>query len=307
MKWSISTHNCFRRCPRQYFFSNIMAFHNAKDPLRREAFMLRQLKSIDEWRGSLVHSAIELYLIKSLEGGILISEKELLDKTITLAKAQFEFSHHQRYKDPNLKKKDAGSNFLALRDHEHGIPIPQEKIDSLYKDIKQCYEFIYSNTRFIKFLQGADDYFPEKSIYFKFNGSNLSAQLDLAVPYSQNNSNKLCIIDWKISRVQTSDYSKQLYFYGFAALKDRQWRNYKAEDLLLVEANLLQGKFVKYTVSAENLLQIEDFIYRSLLDIQFLTGERKYNLDDLEDYEYANSPMSCEYCKFERMCVRFAQ
>jgi hypothetical protein len=53
-----------------------MAFHNAKDPLRREAFMFRQLKSIDEWRGSLVHSAIELYLIKSLEGAIPSPKKE---------------------------------------------------------------------------------------------------------------------------------------------------------------------------------------------------------------------------------------
>ena len=194
-----------------------------------------------------------------------------------------------------------GDNFLALREHEYGIPISQTDINNFYKALKECYDFLYSHAQFLRFLQAGDRYFPEYLIQFKSNGCTLVAKLDLVMPYS---SNKLCIIDWKVSRSQTTDYYKQLYFYALTALN--KWRNYKPEDLLLVEANLLQGKLVKHFVRQENLLQIEDFIYRSILDIRALTGDHKYNLDNLDDYEYTNSPMSCEYCKFERMCVRFA-
>lgn len=304
MKWSISTHNCFRRCPRQYFFGNIMAWHNTKDPIRREAFILKQLSSIDEWRGSLVHRAIELYLSQSLQQSKIISQKELVEKTIHLAQRQFDFSCKQTYNEPGFKKKDAGDNFLALRDIEYGIPIPEKKIDNLYKDIQQCYEHLYSHTRFLKFLQSGYQYFPEYSIHKRFNDCNLSSKLDLVMLYKSDKADKLCIIDWKTSRSQTSDYSKQLYFYAFAALKE--WRKYNAKDLLLVEANIFQGQIKKHFVSEENLLQIEDFIYRSILDIQALTGDHKYNIDNLEDYGYANSPLSCQYCKFQRLCVRFS-
>ncbi|GAB1545303.1 hypothetical protein NUACC21_79790 [Scytonema sp. NUACC21] len=278
-----------------------MASHNAKDPIRREAFILKQLSSLDEWRGSLVHRAIEKYLIPSLQERKLISESDLTEKTITLAKKQFDFSEQQTYKDASFKKKDAGDSFLALREHEYGISIPQIDIDNFYEDIRQCYKFLYSHTKFLRFLLDGDSYIAEPLINFKFNGCTLVAKLDLVMSYS---SSKLCIIDWKISRSQTSDYSKQLNFYALAALN--KWRSYKVGDLFLVEANLLQGKLVKHFVRGENLLQIEDLIYRSLLDIRALTGDHKYNLDNLDDYEYANSPMSCEYCKFEKMCVRFS-
>ncbi len=281
-----------------------MASHNAKDPIRREAFILKQLSSIDEWRGSLVHRAIELYLIASLQQGKIISQNELVEKTIDLAQRQFDFSRKQTYNDPGFKKKDAGDDFLALRKIEYGIPITQKDIDSLFNDIKQCYEYLYSHTRFLKFLQSGYNYLPEYLIPIKFNDYSLVSKLDLVIFYTSNKDEKLCIIDWKTSRSQTSDYSKQLFFYAFAFLK--KWRKYNAKDLLLVEANIFQGKITKHLVSEENLLQIEDFIYRSILDIQALTGDHKYNLDNLEDYGYANSPMSCEYCKFERMCVRLA-
>lgn len=279
-----------------------MASHNAKDPIRREAFILKQLSSIDEWRGSLVHRAIELYLSKSLQQGKIISQKELVEKTIDLAQRQFDFSRKQIYNEPGFKKKDAGDNFLALRDIEYGIPIPQKNIDNLYKDIQQCYEHLYSHTRFLKFLQSGYQYFPEYLIPIKFNDCSLVAKLDLVMFYESGD--KLCIIDWKTSRSQTSDYSKQLYFYAFVALK--KWRKYNAKDLLLVEANILQGEIKKHSISEGNLLQIEDFIYRSILDIQALTGDHKYNIDNLEDYGYANSSLSCQYCKFQRLCVRFS-
>lgn len=271
-----------------------MAFHNAKDPIRREAFMLKQFSSLNEWRGSLIHRAIEKYFVPSLKQAQLISENEFIRQTIALGKRQLEFSKQQKYKEPNFKKKDAGDSFLALREQK-------EDIDSFYETIIQCCKYLYSQTRFLAFLQNCHRYSAEKRIQFKFNGTTLIGQLDLVLEYSDK---KLCIIDWKTNRNQNSDYSKQLYFYAFAALNN--WKNYNADDLLLVEANLLQGKLIKHRVSEKELLEIEDFIYRSTSDIQAVTRNQKYKIEDLENYKYANSSLSCEYCKMEKLCVRLA-
>lgn len=275
-----------------------MASHNAKDPNRREAHLLRQLCSLSEWRGNLVHFAMERYFIPALEQGILISCNELTEQTIVLSQKQFQFSEQRKYKEVGLTKTAAGDNFLALRDHEYGVPVHQADIDAVVEKIRQCYQFLYSQTKFLRFLQGGDWYCAELFLPFKFNRATIAAKLDLAMGYS---STKLCIIDWKIGSSQTSDYSQQLRLYALAAIQ--KWQRYKVEDLLLVEANLLQGKLIKHSISAKQMLKFEDFIYRSLLDIRALTADHKYNLEDLGDYEYANSPQSCEYCKFERLCM----
>ncbi len=60
MRWSFSASRSFSRCPRQFYYGQIAAYHAAKkDPLRREAFLLKQRKSLPLWRGNLVHDAIE--------------------------------------------------------------------------------------------------------------------------------------------------------------------------------------------------------------------------------------------------------
>jgi len=48
-QWSFSTDKLFRRCQRQFFFREIAAHPNAKDGWRREAFILRQLKTLELW------------------------------------------------------------------------------------------------------------------------------------------------------------------------------------------------------------------------------------------------------------------
>jgi hypothetical protein len=40
-----------------------MASHNAKDPMRREMFILKQLKHLPVWRGILVHESLSNYFV----------------------------------------------------------------------------------------------------------------------------------------------------------------------------------------------------------------------------------------------------
>lgn len=67
LEWSFSTDRRIRRCQRQFFFGSVAAWHNAKDPLRRESFLLSQVKSMDAWRGNLVHEAIRSFVMPPLQ------------------------------------------------------------------------------------------------------------------------------------------------------------------------------------------------------------------------------------------------
>lgn len=278
-----------------------MAWHNAKDPRRREAYLLSQLKGIEEWRGHVVHLALETFFVPSLEKHSLISCAVLTNETLRLAEEQFRFSERGDYKKDGVTKSANKLNHLALREHEYGIPISNNNVSETYEQIRQCYEFLYSQEKFLNFLQGGEWYSAEPNLLFKFNGQNCVAKLDLVLKY---NHSKLCIIDWKIGESLTSDYSRQLQFYALAALQ--KWSGFKASDLLLVEANLLQGKIETHRIDENRLLNMEDFIYRSLSDINALLGDQTYPEQDINDFAYANSPGSCHFCKFERLCVRLS-
>ena len=303
-KWSISAHNCFRRCQRQYFFGHKMAHHNAKkDPKRREAHLVKQLSSLEEWRGKLVHLALEKYFVPSLQIGNIITCEELTQKTLLLAEQQIDFSQQRKYRKDGITKTKAGDSFLALGIHEPESNFDEQRVEGILEDVKQCYRNLYAFEDFIYFLTDtANWYETEFHLSFKFDEVNIVAQPDLIVGYNNLEEPKLCVIDWKVGRSQTSDYSKQLNLYGLSVIKNRKWSKYQIEDVLLVEANLLLNKFNRRFLKKSQELEIEDFLYRSISDIEAVTGDRKYNIDDLEDYDYANSPLSCKYCKFEQLC-----
>ncbi len=261
--------------------------------------MLNKLRGLDEWRGHVVHLALEHHFVPSLKERRMLSCEELTAETLRLAERQFLFSQRGNYKKAEGDKN--GLDYLALREHEYGLAIRDDRLETIYQQIRQCYEFLYSQTRFLDFLQQANWYTSEPGLDFYLDGQKIIAKLDLVLSYRNS---KLCIIDWKIGESQTSDYSRQLELYAMAALK--KWPNFKVEDLLLVEANLLQGEIKKHSIDADGLLEIEDFIFRSLSDIKALTANRPYPEQELSDYDFANSPGSCHFCKFERLCVRLS-
>ena len=192
--------------------------------------------------GDVVHLAMEEYFVPSLEQKSLISREELTERTIKLAEEQYSFSERADYKRSDITKSANKLQYLALREHEYQIGVTKEKLETIFQQIRQCYEFLYSQDKFIKFLQRGEWYSAEPNLIFKFDEQAVVAKLDLVMKYDRS---KLCIIDWKIGE-SFSDYSRQLRLYAMAARK--RWTGFKPSDLLLVEANLLQGR-IKRTAS----------------------------------------------------------
>src|SRR4051794_24761769 len=108
MRWSYSAHTTLRRCQRQYIFGHMMAAHNAKDPLRREAYILKQLQQVSAWQGSVVHAVLASQFVPALRIGRAPRPSALCPAAIDLARRQFAFSAAKRYREPGLTKSAAG-------------------------------------------------------------------------------------------------------------------------------------------------------------------------------------------------------
>ena len=58
-----------RRCQRLFVFGQVMASHNARDPLRHEAYLLKQLQSLSTWQGSVVHKVLATSVLADMRAG----------------------------------------------------------------------------------------------------------------------------------------------------------------------------------------------------------------------------------------------
>ena len=85
-QWSFSTDKLFRRCQRQFFFREIAAHHTLKEAWRREAFVLKQLKTLEVWRGTVIHEGIQKYVVPALKNGQALDWSQLTEQTLQRAK-----------------------------------------------------------------------------------------------------------------------------------------------------------------------------------------------------------------------------
>src|SRR5437870_1061323 len=97
-QWSISTDRLFRRCQKQMFFREIAASHSSREPWRREAFLVKQLKTLELWRGTVIHEGIQHYLVPALKRGAPLDWEFLMQQTINRAKRQLAFSEQRLYR-----------------------------------------------------------------------------------------------------------------------------------------------------------------------------------------------------------------
>ncbi|HVP97045.1 MAG TPA: PD-(D/E)XK nuclease family protein [Methanoregula sp.] len=297
MRWSISAHNTFRRCQRQFFFGNIMASHNAKDPLRREAFILKQLKHLPVWRGTLVHECLSDFFVPSIKTD-LISKNDLTKITLERVDQQFLFSKNRLYRKGSSKS-SCGSHYCALYEHELGLNIDDSRINLLKHEISQCFEYLYGNADFINKLKNCASLTNEINLPFKMDETTIAAKLDLTFI----DNTHLNIVDWKIGASDTSDYSKQLFVYALAATHKIGRR---IDQIKLFEVNLLKKQIIEHAVDQDKLQNTEDFIYKSISDIRSVTHDQKYENLNVSDFETAKNSKNCEFCNYQSLCVRMS-
>jgi len=129
MIWSVSSHRQKSRCQRQFFFAHYMANALAKkDPLRQRAYFLSGIKSFPLWVGSIVHYAMEEWILPEIKQGRWPDPQLVIVQAQELALQQFQFSETGRYRE--VSKADKDPHYCILAPHYFGQPLASGALDS---------------------------------------------------------------------------------------------------------------------------------------------------------------------------------
>ena len=301
LDWSFSSDRLFRRCQRAYYFREIAAWHNGRDPLRREAFILKQLKTLDLWRGSVVHTAIQNLVVPHWQNRTPLDWNLIVKEARAIAERQYAFSRAMRYRDGSISKSKAGDDYCALTIHERPDGTTEQQVKDTIDGIETALLNLSEMSDLLKYVQGRPKYFSELSVPVSYHGANITGQIDLMFFRGYNQPT---IIDWKCyDSAAGSDASLQTALYAWLLCKNPKWSITEPETVELVEVRLGRAPAVmRHRFNADRFVELEDRIFQSVEEIQALCGDASFANTDLADFEFANSANSCAFCTFRNLC-----
>jgi len=300
IKWSFSSEKCFRQCQRQYYFRNIAAWHNGREPVRREAFILKQLKTRELWQGGLVHLGIERFVIPNLETRVETNWNHVIESTWKLALGQFHFSEKRRYREEGMSKTKAGDNYCALAIHEREEEISNDWLGAVREVIERCFKNLSEMDDLWQELANRGRYWAEVPLRLSYDRVHIEVRLDLLCFRAFG---KPIIVDWKISESMGGyDARLQTILYAWALCQTPAWQVANAEDVDILEVPLLKGQIVRHKIKAEHFSELENRIYRGTDEIESLVEDKKFESIQLEDFDFTENPNSCKYCFFQSLC-----
>lgn len=304
--WSVSTDRTWKRCQRQFFFSQHMASHNARDEKRREAFLLKQIQQPDWWSGSLVHLAIQRWVVPALSEGIWPAFAQVEPQIRAIAEMQFQFSRDGLYRTVKSKKA-AGDAYCVLAPHFFGTSPSENWYDDQFEKVRISLLNLLHSARFRQFLAGRQSYECEIELKFKIDEQQITAKPDLLMPSSSG----IDIIDWKVSK-HASNHSFQLAVYGLALHRTKLFKTTASRGIRCFVVNLLDDKSdavlnEPYIIGEQVLDSTENAIFDSIQRIRALTGTKsKYADLHLDWFDFARSTGTCALCNWKSLCLETA-
>jgi hypothetical protein len=298
----------FSRCERRWFYSEIMANHKSKDPLRREAYLLKQLQSVHAWRGSLVDDVIEKLIVPRMRCGILPSEGEVIDFSTKLMDEQIAFGTSAKHRCENMIKSNGNGAYCAFYDVEYNGGLDEKALKNARLEAKTALiNLLHSN--FLKdMIKNRCTFIAQRSLMFEFEKTTISCTPDLIVFAKKE---RPLIVDWKVHSFGNADSWLQLGVYAVALANVKPHRDFPADvqlalkdpaNIRLVEYQLLKNKQREYSITLEDIDDIYDYIFRSSSEMKRLVKGRKYQTLDINQFQTASSPSVCENCQFKKLC-----
>lgn len=308
MKWSISKSKIFQTCQRKWYLSSMVANANAKDPIRREAYILNNLKSIFAWRGSLVDDILSMKLIPALNK----NEKppglsDLQNYANWLTERQINYALCNRIREDGFVKSKAGNAFAAITEIDYGEGLEEKSILRAKEEVFLSIRNLYTKMDMTRnTLKSGISLLAQRTLSFKFSGINVMAIPDAIIFFE---SDTPAIIDWKVHENSAWDSRLQLALYALALSKCNaqsgfpdNWNGCNPQEVKIIEAQLLSGTEREYTISEEDISELEDYIWISGNQmLKALNGVKsaEYNPDL---FPVTSNSYICNKCNFRKLC-----
>jgi len=308
MKWSISTSRVFNTCQRKWYFSQIAASHGKKDTFRRELFLLKQLRSVFAWRGSLVDLVIEKMIVPELKLHRIPSESQVLTYASELIQKQLDFGKTLRFREQDMTKTKAGDDYAAFYDLEYKGKLNDDQIKTAIDEIKTSLQNLLKS-ELLEEIRSANTYvIAQRTLNHRFEDTSIICTPDLITFFSDRGP---MIVDWKVHAFGTTEYWLQLGIYGHALTQVSPHKDFPAnfqdqtksiDKIRLIEYQLLNDQIREYSMTEKNIADIEDYIFTSIDQISRLVNGKKYKDLDSKIFETARFSNMCTRCGFKKIC-----
>lgn len=306
--WSYTTINTLRQCNRRYYFASVMATHGRKTPVRRKAYELKLMQNLLMWQGSVVDKFLETVLIPAINEKKQLDFAVLAEAAVEMARKQYKFSKNKFYTNAEQKKGDSDSEFCILDIHELGKQYANEVIENCFLVIRNAI-LKFAELRMpdgillVEFLKSANALQPNVNNWIVYlERARVKPQMDLIAYHNW----KPVVMDWKLSASYTSDYSRQLLICGltvyFKRLEQVGKPPYEFKDIKLFEVNIYKGEIKEHTFTQEEVNNMIDYINLTSSDLFLMTGDKKFEDFDIEDFGLTENQSSCRMCNFRSLC-----
>lgn len=267
MQWSYSGSRTFRRCQRRWYFQTIVpnSKPNAKDHIRREAFFLAQLQSVEAWRGSIVDWVIDKQIIRPLNQVGRFSEQHVWLYAEEIFNAQLQFAREKRYRDDGMTKTKGDDQYAALFMLEHGyLDVPEADLERAWQDIEMALTNLLADDEILFWLHEADQLLPQRNLYLHDDDFLVKAVPDVVLFYEDAPP---LIVDWKVHTTGQRDYWLQLACYALALTRGEPHKDflvdlqkYSPTDIRLLEVQLLLPEKRWYELTEDDVDVVENYI-----------------------------------------------
>jgi hypothetical protein len=297
-KWSHSLDVMVRTCRRQVFYRSRFASPTArKGSPRHKAFLLSQALDLPAWRGRVVHSVINEMLIPALRKRMWPDFEWLQEQAANLVTQQAEFSRTAKYLD--CSKSSDRLHYCVLRADLLGDGLPADQLEESKKSVMAAFEVLEEHhLDLLGRVRSARQAFSEKEIRFNLDDRVLVEAIPDLLFFE---AGKSVIVDWKLWDHTGGTARDQLYAYAFAICNCGWWPQARPENVELIEANLVTGDRVTYSVSQDDLDDVDDRIFTGM-DHLGPIYERPVGGTIPGLFEPAGGPGACQHCSVLEVC-----
>lgn len=306
MIWSFSADRTFKSCQRQWYYKNVLASAQAKDPIRREAFLLSKLNSLAAWRGKIVDQVISTKGVWELSRSQRFNLDAVLREAKRLFNLQLDFAKNHRLREAGMTATKGGEAFAAFTSVEYDQALSEEAISEAWTEIEQALVNLAAMGNLLDVLKSSSHLIAQRPLQSKLDETSIRSVPDLI---GFNRSSPPLIVDWKVHRFGTADYRLQLALYARSLTECKphsdfpNWQpSYRASEIKLLEVQLLTNHVREHRVSEIDLDELEDYIATSAIAMRLSCGGMSSKDLRPEHFSTTRSAETCRNCVYRKLC-----
>ncbi|MGI5862683.1 MAG: PD-(D/E)XK nuclease family protein [Myxococcales bacterium] len=291
--WSKSRHGKFEECRRLYWFHYYGAWGGweaSAAPETREAYILKNLSTRQQWAGKVVHDVIA-YALTLARAGDPPPLNQLIARAHRRMREDFRRSRSGEYRARPKR-------VVGLVEHELGLPVSDAEWKANWDAAESCLRTFYASRWLARARTLArEDWLPIDEIdSFQLDGIRVFAGPDFAF----REEGTTVLVDWKTGRPRDEDREQVKGYALFAAAK---W-GAAPERVLARLVYLGSGEEIDVNVTPAALEEFRAFFRASVSSMKALLRDPERNLAVKDDFPMPEDPSRCRGCCFQRLCGR---